>query len=254
VSLRIAFDLDGVFADMTGGLAKQAERLLDSDLRKDTRDPDSSGLQVPLRADALEGGITDAGSCRAASDRTLTLPPGLQRRLWRHLQTIENFWERLDETEPGALAQLAKVAREFRWEPIFLTSRPACAGASVQVQTQRWLDSKGFALPSVFVVQGSRGRIAAALGLDVVVDDTLANCLDVVAESPARAILIWRNESPPPASTERYRIAVVRTVGDCLEALTRMTPATGRGRVADRLRRFLGLQRLAKPNDPPSIG
>ncbi len=37
------------------------------------------------------------------------------------------------------------------------------SGATPQVQTQRWLESKGFRLPSVFVVQGSRGRIAAAL-------------------------------------------------------------------------------------------
>ena len=39
-------------------------------------------------------------------------------------------------------------------EIIFLTKRPESAGATAQVQTQRWLQSKGFALPSVFVVQG----------------------------------------------------------------------------------------------------
>ena len=55
-------------------------------------------------------------------------------------------------------------------------------------------ESKGFTLPSVFVVQGSRGRIAAALGLDIVVDDRPENCLDVVVDSKARAILVWRED------------------------------------------------------------
>ena len=110
-----------------------------------------------------------------------------QRRLWRHVETIENFWETLTEIEPGAVARLAAVATERKWEVLFLTKRPASAGATSQMQTQRWLEAKGFALPSVYVVQGSRGRIAAALGLDFVVDDRPENCLDIVVDSKARA-------------------------------------------------------------------
>src|SRR6476661_5484879 len=76
--------------------------------------------------------------------------------------------------------------------------------------SQRWLESKGFSLPSVFVVQGSRGRIADALGLDIVVDDRPENCLDVVVDSKARAILVWReDESLLPAAARRLGIGVV---------------------------------------------
>src|SRR5262249_36074451 len=123
-----------------------------------------------------------------------------QRKLWHHVESIENFWQTLNETEPGIVARLAAVATERRWEVIFLTKRPESAGATAQVQSQRWLESKGFLLPSVYVVQGSRGRIAAALHLDIVIDDRPENCLDVVVDSTARAILIWREDEKPARS------------------------------------------------------
>src|SRR6202043_3199759 len=55
-----------------------------------------------------------------------------QRRLWRHVESIEGFWESLAEIEPGAVARLARVATEAPWEVIFLTKRPGSAGATAQ--------------------------------------------------------------------------------------------------------------------------
>ena len=78
-------------------------------------------------------------------------------------------------------------------------------------------------MPSVYVVQGSRGRIAAALALDIVVDDRPENCLDVVVDSKARAILIWReDEKQLPAATRRLGIGVVKSVAECLDILTQI--------------------------------
>src|SRR5580692_4061695 len=126
------------------------------------------------------------------------------RRLWRHIDSIDGFWESLKEIEPGAVARLAALTAKRRWEVIFLTKRPPTAGATAQVQSQRWLEARGFSLPSVFVVHGSRGRVADSLGLDVVVDDRPENCLDVVLDSRARAILVWReDESELPAKVKR---------------------------------------------------
>ena len=145
-----------------------------------------------------------------------------QRRLWRHVATLDNFWQSLREIEPGAVRRLAAVAAEQRWEVIFLTKRPASAGATSQVQSQRWLVSKGFERPSVYVVQGSRGLIAAALDLDVVVDDRHENCYDVVVDSGARAVLVWRGGPQQfSAAAERLGVQVVRTVGQCLDTLIR---------------------------------
>ena len=159
-----------------------------------------------------DAGAEPQSAAETALDSTppllkLNMTSRQQRKLWRHVETIENFWETLSENEPGVVARLAKIAIDRRWEVIFLTKRPQTAGATAQVQSQRWLESKGFPLPSVFVVQGSRGRIAAALDLAIVVDDRPENCLDVVVDSKARAILVWReNENllPGAAKTPRH--------------------------------------------------
>ena len=169
-----------------------------------------------------------------------------QRKLWRHVETIENFWETLAELEPGLIKRLAALATERRWEIIFLTKRPQTAGSTAQVQTQQWLRSKGFPLPSVFVVQGSRGRIAASLDLHIVVDDRPENCLDVVIDSKARAILVWReDEKLVPVGTRRLGIGVVKTTGECLDILAEVdsaAAATDRPGVMHRMRRLFGLK------------
>lgn len=151
MSLRLGFDLDGVFADLGARLTE---------------------------CSSSSPGIRDADG---PLDTTHLL--GASAQTWSRVAEIENFWESLDETEPGSVRQLASLARERRWEVIFLTSRPDCKGDSVQVQSQRWLEDKGYSLSSVFVTKGSRGRIAAALALDLVVDANLGNCLDVATES-----------------------------------------------------------------------
>lgn len=244
--LRIAFDLDGVLADMEGELTHHAELLF--------------GDAMTRRV--LEGGshAQDAGAEVSPAEKQVdndTVPPTVtlkitrrqQRRLWRHVGTIENFWETLDELEPGAIARLAAIVIERRWEIIFLTKRPESAGATAQMQTQRWLESKGFTLPSVYVVQGSRGRIAAALGLDVVIDDRPENCLDVILDSNARAILVWRSdETQLPAATKRLGIGVVASIDECLDILRQVdsTPA-GKPSAMNRVMQRLGLTEPATP-------
>src|SRR5919106_3848041 len=174
----------------------------------------------------------------------LNLTSKQQRRLWKHVESIENFWETLKELEPGTIKRLARLALERRWEIIFLTKRPKSAGVTCQLQSQRWLAAHGFPLPSVYVVQGSRGRIAAALGLDVVIDDRPENCLDVVVDSKARAILVWRDdEKHLPAGTGRLGIAVVKTVSACLDVLEEIdAPPREEPGMMDRVMRLLGLK------------
>ena len=258
--LRIGFDLDGVLADMDGELLSQARQLFgDRVLLK------SPKAQRPAPDAQAPAAVAADESDDAQDDRDISAspdadavphdppPPALrltskqQRRLWRHVESIDDFWETLKETEPGIVARLAALATQQRWEIIFLTKRPEGAGATAQVQTQRWLASKGFALPSVFVVQGSRGRIAAALGLDVVVDDRPENCLDVVVDSKARAVLVWREDvTLLPLGARRLGIGVVGTVGECLDILMQVDAAVQeRPGVIDRVMRLLGLKEPA---------
>jgi len=232
VPLRIAFDLDGVFADMEGELLRQSKILFGE-----------SVVPAPAPPAAPDAPEADAAAESASPATKLQLTARQVARLWRHVATLENFWQSLAELEPGVIARLSTLASDRRWEIIFLTKRPETAGATSQVQTQRWLESKGFSLPSVFVVQGSRGRIAASLGIDFVVDDRPENCLDVVTDSKARAILVWReDEDLLPAATSRLGIGTVKSVAECLDILTAIdaSPAERPG-VVSRVMRLLGL-------------
>jgi hypothetical protein len=202
--LRVAFDMDGVIADLKSALVRQSA--------------------------ALFGEAAGAGQTGLTKSR--------RRRLWNSAQSTENFWETLDETEPGGVSRLAALVAERRWETIFLTTRPETAGDGAQVQTQRWLAARGFPCPSVFVVRRSRGVIAAALELDVVVDDRPENCLDVVSDSTARAILTWRRTADPPGIVlNRGRIDLVSRFGESLDLLTEMD--VSRRQPASRLSGFL---------------
>jgi len=174
---------------------------------------------------------------------SLRLSPRQQRQLWDAVKSIPNFWETLDETEPGIVARIAETARARRWEVIFLTSRPSSAGDIVQAQSQRWLRRLGFDLPSLFVVSTSRGRIASALELDVVVDDRPENCLDITIDSKARAILIWRGEeSSVSASARRLGIGGTSSVAECLDLLVDADQPGESAGLMGRLRKLLGLK------------
>jgi hypothetical protein len=242
VPLRIAFDLDGVLADMDTELVRHAEALFGEAMtrRLEERAADADGVK-PVEAKSDVENVPSVSRLNMTARQT--------RRLWNHVQSVEDFWTGLKEIEPGAVARLARVATERRWEVIFLTKRPDSAGATAQVQSQRWLESHGFALPSVFVVQGSRGRIAASLDLDIVVDDRPENCLDVVVDSKARAILVWReDEKQLPAAARRLGIGVVKTVDECLDILTQVDqPESTQTGLVTRVMKLLGLKETASP-------
>lgn len=246
--LRIAFDLDGVLADMASELARMAEELFGDGARRHALAGSSGGSPEVQNPSSNAGQEADGPDGELARQDELpvvplALSPAEQRRLWKRVQAIENFWETLDEHEPGVVQRLAAIAAERRWEVIFLTKRPSSAGATAQVQSQRWLQSKGFPYPSVYVVQGSRGRIAAALELDVVVDDRLENCLDVIADSKARAILVWRDEEHGMSASGRHLgLVVVETVAECLDMLSHAEPQGRRSRILDRVKRALHLR------------
>ena len=233
--MRIAFDLDGVLADLHTPFVRTAIEMFPElePARVESRDM-TGGAELPD-----EGGDED--------DVPPVLPGvNLNRRqsdaVWRRLAATENFWETLDELEPGAIARLAALADERRWDILFITSRPHSVGRTVQRQSQRWLERKGFPLPSVYVVHKSRGRIADSLGIDVVIDDRADNCLDVVLESKAGALLLWRGDlAAVPVSAKRLGIAVAPTVGRVLEALVEADRSAD-GSLLDRLRALFGLR------------
>ena len=261
MSLRIACDLDGTLADMEGALQREAERLFGDgvDLRArghvvavaaEDQDENEDEVRLPLSPEQGFGGTGEADATSAAgkpdvpahASRRRPLTKREMRQLWRHVSEIEDFWMTLAEIEPGAVAKLAALAAVRRWEVIFVTKRPATRGDTAQLQSQRWLEAHGFNYPSVYVMNGSRGRLADVLDLHAVIDDRPENCLDVQTDSSARAILVWRDEpSGVPAAAPRVGITVVHQFADALELLQQMDKGERRPTLLGRIRAAIGV-------------
>jgi hypothetical protein len=229
--LRIAFDMDGVLADMHAALSIEAERMFAT----------HEAATAQALEDALEREPPAPLPLLPPVPPLLTLTDEQTESLWRRIAGTHDFWEGLAETEPGIVARLAQIAERRRWEVIFLTQRPPTRGSTVQKQTQAWLRRHGYDCPSVYTTRGSRGAIAAALTLDVVVDDRFEGCVDVADESSARAMLVWRlADDSVPARARRMGITVVRSAGECLALLDHDEhPRTATSGLFSRLRQAL---------------
>jgi hypothetical protein len=235
--VRISFDLDGVLADMDAALARIAEQEFGVTAR--------AGTAQAAEGEASSAAGEDAKDAPPPYDTALlnALTPRQQSRLWQRVRGTRNFWETLEECEPGTVRRIQKLAHELRWDVLFVTQRPGTAGRTPQLQSQHWLKRRGFEYPAVYTTIGSRGAIAAALTLDAHIDDRLQNCVDVAAESKAWPILVWRDaESFDRVSTgaANLGIAVVRTVAEALDRIEQADRASsqpGQPTLLDRLRR-----------------
>jgi hypothetical protein len=187
MSLRVGFDVDGVVADFHTAFRATAAAV----------EQESGGAQSghPLTADAV-------------------------KRVWERIDRTSQWWLTLDPHEPDQLQRLYRTSRERRWEVYFLTTRPSSAGETTQFQTQWWLEQHGFALPSVMTVPGSRGDAANAVKLDIAIDDRLTNCVDIIAASRAKAVLLLRRDDPGIRDQALARgIGVVSTLAEALDAV-----------------------------------
>ena len=242
--MRISFDLDGVLADMDGALA----RIADQEFSVTTK-PGASEASLLKAAD---GGASKEAAGDAAGKEAPppydtavlnTLTPRQQSRLWQRVRDTRNFWETLEECEPGTVKRLQKLAHDLRWDVLFVTQRPATAGRTQQLQTQHWLRRRGFEYPSVYTTLGSRGAIAAALTLDAHIDDRLQHCVDVATDSKAWPILVWRDADSfdrVSAGAKNLNIAVVRSVAEALDHIEQADRASAQAEqpsLLDRLRK-----------------
>jgi hypothetical protein len=194
MSLRLGFDIDGVLTDFRTAfeaMARGATRLAAA------VDPEEAGDE-PLSTRAI-------------------------KRVWTVIKRTPNWWTKLAAYEPAQIARLYALTRQQRWEVVFLTRRPETAGDAVQFQTQWWLESHGFYLPAVVTVPGSRGDLANALRLDMIVDDQLHNCVDIVGASPAKAILVLRARDQQAIRQQAINrgIGVVSSLEEALDVLER---------------------------------
>ena len=114
MALRIAFDLDGVLANMEAELVRQAESLFGDAM---TRRLEERAVETSPSASAADTPSGTAERQAAAEASPENVPPLLklnmtarqQRRLWKHVESIENFWQTLEELEPGVIDRLSTI-------------------------------------------------------------------------------------------------------------------------------------------------
>lgn len=205
MALRIGIDIDGVLADFRTAFHAAARRCLRRDVAE-SADPEAVG---PLSPDDI-------------------------RRVWEYIGKTQNWWMDVPAYEPDQIARLYSVMRAVGWEVFFMTKRPPSAGDSVQFQTQWWIERFGFYLPAVMTVPGSRGDVANGLRLDMIIDDQMINCVEVISAAPAKAILMLR--TPDTAAREHASgrgIGVVSTLSEAITVLERLHDVlpTKRGRL-----------------------
>jgi hypothetical protein len=189
MSIRVGFDVDGVLADFHKAFRETAAKMEAEATGQDER------LPHPLNAEAM-------------------------KRVWARIGRTSQWWVQLDPFEPAEIRRLYETSRERRWEVYFMTTRPSSAGETTQFQTQWWLERNGFAMPAVLTVPGSRGDAANALKLDIAVDDRLTNCVDIIAASRAKAILLLRRDDQALRDQALARgIGVVSTLAAALDAI-----------------------------------
>jgi hypothetical protein len=192
--LRIGVDVDGVIADFRTAFRATATRCL----RRDVPEFESTESAGPLSPDEI-------------------------RKVWDHIGKTQNWWMDVPAYEPDQIARLYSVTRAAAWEVFFLTKRPSSAGDSVQFQTQWWIERFGFYLPAVLTVPGSRGEVANGLRLDMIVDDQLLNCAEVISASTTKALLMLRSADNAAREHASNRgIGVVSTLSEAITVLERL--------------------------------
>jgi hypothetical protein len=194
MALRIGIDIDGVLADFRSAFHAAARRCLRHDI-EDRADLESVG----------------------------PLSPEDVRRVWEHIAKTQNWWMDVPAYEPDQIARLYSVMRAVGWEVFFMTKRPPSAGDSVQFQTQWWIERFGFYLPAVMTVPGSRGDVANGLRLDMIIDDQLINCVEVISTAPTKAILMLRTADAAAREHAANRgIGVVSSMSEAITVLERL--------------------------------
>ena len=194
MSLRIGVDIDGVLADFRTAFHAAAVYCLHRDVA-DSDDPEPVG---PLSPDDI-------------------------RQVWDYIARTQNWWMEVPPYEPDQIARLYSLTRAVGWEVFFLTKRPPSAGDSVQFQTQWWIERFGFYLPAVLTVPGSRGDIANGLRLDMIIDDQILNCIEVVSASPTKALLMLRSTNAATREHASNRgVGVVSSLAEAIGVLDRL--------------------------------
>ena len=239
--LRIAFDMDGTLADLASAYAEVEAELFKSEPTGRER-PAPEAREAEQHVDEEVPAAATIGDNRRPTARRSSRGSSEHRdAVWRAVEETPDFWTTLKPLESGAVERLYQLTCEHNWEVFFITQRPATAGATVQRQTHDWLVEQGFSTPSVIPLSGGRGKCAAALHLDYLIDDTPQNCVDVLTDSSTRSILlVGENNRLAERNARRLGIGTARNIHEVLDVLVQATAARANPSLFEKLRKLVG--------------
>ena len=210
--------MDGVLADFAGAFRGVEEALFGSTPPHTVEQPEDADIR-------REHGL---GDLRARQDA-----------VWKAIQETPDFWLSLAPMDARLVRRLYDASLAHRWEVVFVTRRPPTAGDTVQRQTQRWLALQGLELPSVIVLGTSRGAAMRALRIDYLVDDSLENCLDTIADASARTILVSA-AAERAAQARKLGVAVAAGPSQALDLLEEASRAASNPSLFQRFSAMVG--------------
>lgn len=182
---RIGCDVDGVLADFTAGFRRALVEVSGRELVPPGYQPTVWDWPRAVGYSAEE-----------------------EAAAWSWIARSPTFWCDLPAL-PGAWQLLRSLSRlDPASEVYFVTNRPGSPTA--KRQTERWLVAHGYeGHPTVLVVRGSKGAVAGALDLTVVIDDRPENCRDVLAAVPDAQVIL-----PVRAWNRRHGVSGLLEVRD----------------------------------------
>jgi hypothetical protein len=228
--------MDGTLADFESAFHHVETRLFGRDSHMDAGQPEKEAEEGPVKAAADDKKADRASVAQSWAE-------GRRRRdqIWDDIRKTPDFWNSLKPIDPHAVRRIYDLTIRHKWEVFFITQRPYTEGETVQRQTQRWLITQGFDMPSVLVIGGSRGAAAAALRLDYHVDDSAQNCLDVAADSGARPILLVPDRSDATVlQARKLKIGTAPTIAAALDVLDKATLAKTNPSLLNRIAAIVG--------------
>jgi len=167
---------------------------------------------------------------------TLGYDPEVIETAWRRVAASPDFWRGLPAL-PGASACLAALSRLARGragrqaDVYFLTRR---LGETAKAQTEQWLIDHGYHdTPTVLVTPGSKGWVARALALSVLIDDYPDNLVQTIHSSPETLIVLKlapynRAAVPDLARAGGHRFLAIHGLEPLTEALVNLCASSRR--------------------------
>jgi uncharacterized HAD superfamily protein len=182
--LNIGVDVDEILSDFTGAFTRRASEVLG--ISRDCSEWDDWDIATALR-----------------------ITKDQEKQVWKSVLASHTFNETLGECvrAPGLARYLGRLAERRMAKVTFITARAEHVEgiAPVQWQTAKWLRNHGFEYPTV-MVSFNKGPLAAALELDVFIDDKFDNCRQVKEARPECRVFM-----PVYLYNQRY-------VGDAIRA------------------------------------